>query len=104
MNKTQTIKASIELSNTGSRKGKEVVQLYIRDVVGSIARPMKELKGFKLIELNPGESKTVEFEIDNSLLEFYTYNKKWDSEPGKFQLFIGGNSNVSEYKEFNLLD
>ena len=104
MNKTSSIKASIELSNTGSRKGKEVVQLYIRDVVGSIARPMKELKGFKLIELNPGESTTVEFEIDNSLLEFYTYNKKWESEPGKFQLFIGGNSNVSEYKEFNLLD
>ena len=104
MNKTSSIKASIELSNTGSRKGKEVVQLYIRDVVGSIARPMKELKGFKLIELNPGESTTVEFEIDNSLLEFYTYNKKWKSEPGKFQLFIGGNSNVSEYIEFNLLD
>ena len=104
MNKNSSIKASIELSNTGSRKGKEVVQLYIRDVVGSIARPMKELKGFKLIELNPGESTTVEFEIDNSLLEFYTYNKKWESESGKFQLFIGGNSNVSEYKEFNLLD
>jgi beta-glucosidase len=104
MNKTSSIKASIELSNTGLRKGKEVVQLYIRDVVGSIARPMKELKGFKLIELNPGESTTVEFEIDNSLLEFYTYNKKWESEPGKFQLFIGGNSNISEYKEFNLLD
>jgi len=104
MNKTSSIKASIELSNTGSRKGKEVVQLYIRDVVGSIARPMKELKGFKLIELNPGESTTVEFEIDNSLLEFYTYNKQWKSEPGKFQLFIGGNSNVSEHKEFNLLD
>lgn len=104
MNKTSSIKASIELSNTGLRKGKEVVQLYIRDVVGSIARPMKELKGFKLIELNPGESTTVEFEIDNSLLEFYTYNKKWESEAGKFQLFIGGNSNISEYKEFNLLD
>ena len=104
MNKKSSIRASIELSNTGSRKGKEVVQLYIRDVVGSIARPMKELKGFKLIELNPGESKTVEFEIDNSLLEFYSFSKIWESEPGKFQLFIGGNSNVSEYKEFNLLD
>ena len=79
MNKTSSIKASIELSNTGARRGKEVVQLYIRDVVGSIARPMKELKGFELIELNSGESTTVEFEIDNSLLEFYTYNKKWES-------------------------
>ncbi len=104
MNKNSSIKASIELINTGSRKGKEVVQLYIRDVVGSIARPMKELKGFKLIELNPGESKTVEFEIDNSLLEFYSFSKIWESEPGKFQLFIGRNSNVSEYKEFKLLD
>ncbi len=104
MNKNSYIKASIELKNSGSRKGKEVVQLYIRDVVGSIARPMKELKGFKLIELNPGESTTVEFEIDNSLLEFYSFSKKWESEPGKFQLFIGGSSKVSEYKEFNLLD
>ena len=104
MGKSSKIKVSIELKNTGLRKGKEVVQLYIRDITASIARPMKELKGFKLIELNPGESTTVEFEIDNSLLEFYTYNKKWESEPGKFQLFIGGNSNVSEYKEFNLLD
>lgn len=104
MYKNSSIKASVKLKNTGSRIGKEVVQLYIRDIVGSIARPMKELKGFKLIELNPGESTTVEFEIDNSLLEFYTYDKKWDSEPGKFQLFIGGNSDVSKYKEFNLLD
>ena len=98
------INISIDIENTGFYTGKEVVQLYLRDLVGSIARPMKELKGFKLIELNPGESTTVEFVIDNSLLEFYTYNKKWESEPGKFHLFIGGNSNVTEYKEFNLLD
>ena len=61
------------MKNTGEYAGKEVVQLYLRDIVGSIARPMKELKGFEMIELKPGETKTVTFEIDNSLLEFYSF-------------------------------
>ena len=104
MTKNSKINASVTVSNTGSFKGEEVVQLYLRDIVGSIARPMKELKGFEKIELNPGESKTVNFEIDNSLLEFYSYNNIWESEPGKFHLFIGTDSNVSDYKEFYLVD
>ncbi len=98
------INASIEIENIGNYKGKEVVQLYIRDIVGSIARPMKELKGFKSVELEPGESKTVNFQIDSSMLEFYTYGNKWESEVGKFHVFVGGNSNITEFKEFYLTD
>ena len=96
------INVSVKLENTGLYKGKEVVQLYIRDIVGSIARPMKELKGFKIVELAPGESEIINFEIDSSLLEFYTYNNKWEAEVGKFHVFIGGDSNVTEFKEFYL--
>ena len=98
------INVSVEIENTGFYKGKEVVQLYIRDIVGSIARPMKELKGFETVELAPGESQKISFQIDSSLLEFYTYNNKWEAEVGKFHVFIGGDSNVSEYKEFYLTD
>ena len=96
------INASVKIENTGFYKGKEVVQLYIRDIVGSIARPMKELKGFKIVELAPGESEIINFEIDSSLLEFYTYNNIWEAEVGKFHVFIGGDSNVTEFKEFYL--
>ena len=98
------INISIDIENTGFYTGKEVVQLYLRDIVGSIARPMKELKGFKIIELSPGESQTVNFEIESSLLEFYTYNNKWEAENGKFHAFIGSNSDVVDYKEFYLVD
>tara|TARA_Y200000002_G_scaffold176442_1_gene145513 strand:+ start:3502 stop:5769 length:2268 start_codon:yes stop_codon:yes gene_type:complete len=98
------INISIDIENTGFYTGKEVVQLYLRDVVGSIARPMKELKGFKIIELSPGESQTVNFEIESSLLEFYTFNNKWEAENGKFHAFIGSNSDVVDYKEFYLVD
>ena len=98
------INISIDIENTGFYSGKEVVQLYLRDVVGSIARPMKELKGFKIIELSPGESQTVNFEIESSLLEFYTFNNKWEAENGKFHAFIGSNSDVVDYKEFYLVD
>ena len=104
MTKDSKINASIAVKNTGKYAGKEVVQLYLRDIVGSIARPMKELKGFEMIELKPGETKTVTFEIDNSLLEFYSFNKVWESEPGKFHLFIGSSSDVKDYKEFYLKD
>ena len=98
------INISIDIENTGFYTGKEVVQLYLRDIVGSIARPMKELKGFKIIELSPGESQTVNFEIESSLLEFYTFNNKWEAENGKFHAFIGSNSDVVDYKEFYLVD
>lgn len=88
----QTITASVTVTNSGAVAGKEVVQLYIRDVVGSITRPVKELKGFQKISLNPGETKTVTFTISAADLKFYNYDLKYDWEPGEFQIMIGGNS------------
>lgn len=88
----QTITASITLTNTGAVTGKEVVQLYIRDVVGSVTRPVKELKGFQKVELKAGESKTVSFNISPKDLMFYNYDLKYGWEAGEFQIMIGGNS------------
>ncbi len=88
----QTLTASITVTNSGNRDGKEVVQLYIRDVVGSITRPVKELKGFQKIFLKAGESKTVTFNITTNDLKFYNSNLKYDWEPGEFVIMIGGNS------------
>ncbi|WP_405294321.1 beta-glucosidase BglX [Algibacter sp. Ld11] len=92
------IKASIKITNTGERMGEEVVQLYIRDVTGSLIRPIKELKGFDKIMLKAGETKTVTFNINAEMLQFYTANKIWEVEPGKFNVWIGGNS-ITTLKE-----
>lgn len=89
---SQTLTASVTVTNSGSRPGKEVVQLYIRDVVGSVTRPVKELKGFQKIELKPGESRNISFAITPDDLKFYNYDLKYDWEPGEFQIMIGGNS------------
>lgn len=86
------ITVSVTVTNTGKRKGKEVVQLYIRDLIGSLTRPVKELKDFELIELESGQSKTVSFVINEETIQFYTANKKWEAEPGDFKVFIGGSS------------
>ena len=99
-----TIIARVKITNTGKVKGKEVVQMYIRDHYGSLARPVKELKGFELLELNAGETKEVSFEIDNSKLIYYTANDRWESENGKFSVFIGGDSDVKENKSFDLIN
>ncbi len=88
----QTLTASVKLTNTGTREGKEVVQLYIRDVVGSITRPVEELKGFQKIDLKAGESKTVSFNITADDLKFYNGDLKYDWEPGGFVIMIGTNS------------
>ena len=88
----QTLTATATITNTGKYDGKEVVQLYIRDVVGSVTRPVKELKGFQKIELKAGESKPVSFSITPEDLKFYNYDLKYDWEPGEFEIMIGGNS------------
>ena len=88
----QTLTASVTVTNNGKYDGKEVVQLYIRDVVGSITRPVKELKGFQKIMLKAGESKTVLFSITPSDLKFYSYDLKYDWEAGDFEIMIGANS------------
>ncbi len=88
----QTLTASVTVTNNGNRDGKEVVQLYIRDIVGTVTRPVKELKGFQKIELKAGESKTVTFNITPNDLKFYNYDLKYDWEPGEFIIMIGSNS------------
>lgn len=96
------ITVSVNVKNTGKVKGKEVVQMYIKDHFASTTRPVKELKGFKLIELEPGESRTISFTINADLLKFYSARKKWESEPGKFSVFIGSDSATKRKAIFDL--
>ncbi|MFT3677872.1 MAG: fibronectin type III-like domain-contianing protein [Chitinophagaceae bacterium] len=88
----QTITASVTVTNIGQAEGKEVVQLYLRDMVGSVTRPVQELKGFQKISLKAGESKTISFTITTETLKFYNYDLKYVWEPGEFEIMIGGNS------------
>ena len=96
------ITASIIVQNTGKRPGYEIVQLYLRDKFASISRPVKELKGFRRIHLNAGESKTVTFEITPELLKFYNNNLQHVIEPGEFDLMIGPNSRDVKTVTFNV--
>ncbi|WP_285268640.1 beta-glucosidase BglX [Kaistella rhinocerotis] len=94
-----SVTASVNLRNTGNYDGSEVVQLYIRDLVGSNTRPVKELKGFEKAFLKKGESKTVTFTITPEDLKFYNHELKFDWEPGEFEIMIGTNSaDVSKTK------
>jgi beta-glucosidase len=99
----QTLTASIVVTNTGKVEGKEVIQLYIRDVVGSVTRPVKELKGFRKIGLKPGESQKVTFTITPNDLKFYNYDLKYDWEAGDFVIMIGGNSKDVKSGKINWL-
>ncbi|MCG7754769.1 beta-glucosidase BglX [Flavihumibacter cheonanensis] len=92
--------ARVTVTNSGKFAGEEVVQLYIRDIVASNTRPLKELKGFKKILLQPGESKEISFEITNDLLKFYDHNLRYDWEPGEFTVFIGANSRDTQSANF----
>lgn len=87
-----SLKINFDLKNTGQLKGKEVAQVYIRDLVASITRPVKELKGFKLVELNPGETKGIEITLSEKELGFYNNDGTFVFEPGEFQIFVGGSS------------
>ena len=98
-----TITVSVTIKNTGNYDADEVVQLYIRDVVGSISRPVKELKGFQRIHLNMGESQTVTFTITPDLLNFYDYNLNEVIEPGDFDIMIGANSRDVRKKTITVL-
>lgn len=97
------IKATVAVTNNGAYDGEEVVQCYIRDLVGSVTRPVKELKGFEKISLKAGESKTVHFEITPEMLSFHRQDMTYGTEPGDFQLFIGGNSRDVKMIPFKLL-
>jgi len=96
------ITASVNITNTGTRSGKETVQLYTRQMVGSIARPVKELKGFQQIILQTGETKKVSFDITGNDLKFYNSDLKYTEEPGAFKVFIGTNSADVKEADFTL--
>lgn len=102
MTTSNTITASVDVSNVGNYDGKEIVQLYIRDLVGSVTRPVKELKGFQKVELKKGETKTVTFDISIDDLKFYNTNLEFVAEPGTFQVFLGANSETKNSVEFQL--
>ena len=82
----------VDVVNTGEVAGDEVVQLYIRDLVSSVTRPVKELKGFSRVSLQPGERRTVEFEVGPEQLRFYDRQMRRVVEPGDFELLVGANS------------
>lgn len=102
--KGESLIASVKVKNVGKVFGEEVVQLYIRDLFASVVRPVKELKGYKKIALNPGEEIIVSFEITEEMLKFYNIKNQFVSEVGKFSVMIGNDSQNVQTKEFELID
>lgn len=96
----ESLQVEVEILNNSPIEGKEVVQLYIRDLVGSFTRPVKELKGFELINLKPYEKKIVQFKIDAKMLAYYTANEIWEAESGAFKVFVGGSSDKTLEADF----
>jgi beta-glucosidase len=86
------VTVSVDVLNAGQRAGDEVVQLYVRDVVSSVATPVKSLKGFSRVHLQPGESRTVTFELKPSDLALLDRTFNWVVEPGAFEVMVGGSS------------
>ena len=104
MSREASLTASIVITNTGKYQGEEIVQLYIRDMVASITPPVKKLKGFHKISLEPGESKEVSFELKIKDLEFMNGDFEYITEPGSFRLFIGPDSENCKISGFSLTD
>ena len=102
MSMTDTISISVTVTNTGKMAGEEVVQLYVKDLVGSITRPVRELRGFEKIMLAPGESKAVSFRLSANDLAFYNQKMEFKAELGQFEVFVGGDSNASLSGGFEL--
>ena len=100
----EELKISVQVKNTGSYEGEEVVQLYTRDLVGSVTRPVKELKAFKKIHLKPGEDKTVAFTLSSEDLKFYDADMQFTAEAGQFKVYVGGSSADVMEEEFTLTD
>jgi beta-glucosidase len=103
LNFNDKINVSVDVTNTGNYDGKEVVQLYIRDVVGSVTRPIKELKGFQKMVIKKGETKTIRFEISVDDLKFYNSDIEFVAEPGDFQVFLGTDSSTNNFMSFKLI-
>lgn len=104
MKASETIHASVTVKNTGDREGTETLQLYLHDKAASVVRPVKKLKGFQKITLQPGEEKKVTFAITEEMLRFLTEDGVWASEPGAFDLYIGGASNTENQAVFKLTE
>src|SRR5207245_2139525 len=94
--------ALVDVANTGDRAGSETVQMYIRDRFSSVTRPLKELKGFRRVWLQPGESRAVAFDITPELLAFYDVNMNFTVEPGDFDIMIGVSSRDSDLQTMTL--
>lgn len=103
MKKGHTIDATVTVTNIGSRTGEETVQLYIRDLIGSVTRPVKQLKGFQKLVLAPGESKTVTFTIDDEMLSFWRHDMTFGIEDGDFKVMVGGSSSDLLQTSFSLV-
>lgn len=103
MKKNGTVTVSVDVKNTGGRRGGEVVQMYIRDEYSSVPRPVKELKGFTKIWLDPGQIQTVSFTITPELLSFYDKDMKWTLEPGDFTIMIGTASDETQNIELTVI-
>ncbi len=99
---SETLTATVTLTNTGTRDGEETVQLYTRDLVGSVTRPVRELKGFQKIKLKAGETRTVSFKIKASDLAFYRKDMTWGTETGQFEVFIGAHAETTNMKALKL--
>lgn len=104
INFNETMEVSVDVSNTENYDGKEVVQLYIRDLVGSVTRPLKELKGFQKITIKKGEKQTVTFRISQEDLKFYNSDLQFIAEPGEFEVFVGGDSDTQLNEKFLLIN
>ena len=100
--KGEVVKVSVDVTNSGNYDGKEVVQLYIHDVVASLARPVKELKGFELIELKKGETKTVTLTLTDQELGFFDNEGNYLVEAGTFKIMVGGSSDKGLESSFEL--
>ena len=103
MKKGHTIDATVTVTNIGSRTGEETVQLYIRDLIGSVTRPVKQLKGFQKVALAPGESRTVTFTIDDEMLSFWRHDMTFGMEDGDFKVMVGGSSSDLLQTSFSLV-
>jgi beta-glucosidase len=102
INSKSSTRVMADVSNTGKREGAEVVQMYIRDVVSSVTRPVKELKGFQKVSLRPGDTKTVALEITPDLLAFYDVDMKYVVEPGEFLIMVGNSSRDEDLTKVTL--
>ena len=102
MQQGDTLTVSVDVTNTGSYDADEVVQMYVRDLVGSVSRPVKELKGFSRVSLRKGETRRVDFNITLDDLKFYNQQLDYRAEPGDFEVMVGPDSRNVQTLKFTL--